>query len=694
MGVFVAFILFFLKILLQKYNFFLNFGASKKIFFMNELKLWVEDALLEPYSGVLWQRYVRGVCREREFAGADGSLADASNGYLYYGLHRTRRGWVFREWAPHATHLYIMGGFSDWKCEARYALQPIGGGKWAIELPSDTLKDKDLYKLMVEWPDGGCGERLPAYTVRAVQDADTKLFAAQVWHPRKGYRWRYGRPGRVCNPLIYEAHVGMSGEKEGVSTFDDFRRHVLPRVARLGYNVLQLMGVQEHPYYGSFGYQVSNFYAVSSRFGTPEGLKRLIDEAHGLGIAVILDLVHSHSVANEAEGLSRFDGSDYQYFHGGAAGVHPVWGSRLFDYGKDEVVHFLLSNCKFWLTEYKFDGFRFDGVTSMMYRDHGIGRDFTDYSMYFDGNEDEDAISYLALANRLVHAVNPNAITIAEDVSGMPGLAAPQSDGGIGFDFRMSMGVADFWQKTIRDKRDEEWHVGDMFYELTNKRRDEHTVSYAESHDQAMVGDKTIIFRLMDRAMYDSMGVGSQNLTVDRGMALHKLIRLVSLATSGDGYLTFMGNEFGHPEWIDFPREGNGWSYRYARRQWSLVDSGKLRYRFLRDFDEAMIGLARREKLFDCRPEVMVQDTGNQILLFKRGALLFIFNFNPEQSFTNYRFAAQAGKYVTLLDSDARVFGGFGRIDPGVAHFTLHEDGVHYLQLYIPSRTGRVLIRN
>ena len=659
---------------------------------MNDLKLWQDDAYLEPYRKVIWRRYLQAVLKERDFTGSGGSLSDACNGHLFYGLHRTTEDWVFREWAPNATAIYLIGDFNGWEKRSAFALRPVGGGNWERRFPAKAIRALDFYKLWVEWPGGG-GERLPSYVRRAVQDRQTKLFAAQVWQPSRAYRWRYPSPSRVAHPLIYEAHIGMSGEAERVSTFDEFRREVLPRIVRLGYNVIQLMGIQEHPYYGSFGYQVSNFFAASSRFGTPDTLKRLIDEAHRYGIAVVLDLIHSHAVKNEAEGLSRFDGSDYQYFHSGRAGLHPVWHSRLFDYGRDAVVHFLLSNCKFWLTEYRFDGFRFDGVTSMMYRDHGIGRNFTDYSLYFDGNQDEDAIVYLTLANRLIHSVNPEAITIAEDVSGMPGLAAPQADGGMGFDFRMSMGVADFWVKTIRGKRDEAWHVGDMFYELTNKRRDEHTISYAESHDQAMVGDKTIIFRLMDKAMYDSMSVSTRNLTVERGMALHKMIRLLSLATAGDGYLTFMGNEFGHPEWIDFPREGNGWSYRYARRQWSLVDNPDLRYRFLRDFEEAMIRLAKSESLFDSRPYAVVQHVADQVLIFKRGDLLFAFNFNPARSFAHYRFPADAGKYLTLLDSDARCFDGFGRVDAATPHFTLYDRQAHFLQLYIPSRTGMALKR-
>lgn len=526
------------------------------------------DVLLEPFRNIIRKRYENFVLREIGFTEGKRKLADTFNSYLYYGLHRTEGGWVFREWAPHAAALYLIGDFTDWQKKEEFRLYPVGNGNWEIALVDGQLRHGMKYRLWVEW-DGGYGERLPSHTTRAVQDEQTKIFSAEVWYPEHVYEWQNDFSKKLKNPLIYEAHVGMSTEKPGVSTFEEFRNEVLPRVAGLGYNAIQLMAVQEHPYYGSFGYQVANFFAVSSRFGTPEDLKRLIDDAHGRGIAVIMDIVHSHAVKNEMEGLSRFDGAYDLYFHSGEQGEHKLWNSRCFDYGKNEVLNFLLSNCKYWQEEYRFDGFRFDGITSMLYWDHGLGRDFTEYKYYYDGNQDEDAIIYLTMANRLIHQINKNAVTIAEDMSGMPGLAAPIEEEGIGFDFRMSMGVPDYWIKLIEDKKDEEWHVGDLFYQMTNKRADEHTVSYAESHDQAMVGDKTILFRLLDKEIYSSMNVFQRNMVVDRGMALHKMIRLLTITTAGDGYLNFMGNEWGHPEWIDFPREGNGWSYEHARRLWA-----------------------------------------------------------------------------------------------------------------------------
>jgi 1,4-alpha-glucan branching enzyme len=588
----------------------------------------------------------------------------------------------------------MVGEFNKWAEKEDFRLNRLENDVWEIWLPENKLNHGDLFKLSVHW-DGGQGYRLPSYIRRVIQHEDIKVFDAQVWAPPEEYQWKSpvvnasGRP-----PFIYEAHVGMSTPEEKIGSFEEFRLNILQRVKKAGYNTIQLMAIQEHPYYGSFGYHVSNFFAVSSRFGTPTELKELIDEAHGMDIAVIMDLVHSHSVKNEMEGLGNFDGTPYQYFHAGPRREHIAWDSLCFDYGKNEVLHFLLSNCKFWLEEYRFDGFRFDGVTSMLYYDHGLSKNFTDYGMYYDGQQDEDAISYIALANKLIHSVNPKAIIIAEEMSGMPGLASPLEHGGYGFDYRLAMGVPDYWIKIIKEKADEDWNVSDLYYELTSKRHDEKTISYAESHDQALVGDKTLIFRLMDKDMYFFMNKESQSLIIDRGLALHKMIRLITAATGGGGYLNFMGNEFGHPEWIDFPREGNNWSYHYARRLWNLVDDINLKYHFLGDFDRNMIHLLRESGLLAfpyCR--LLADNRPDQILAFERKGFIFVFNFNPSRSYTDYGIQVQQGKYRIVLNTDNVAYGGKGHVDESITYFAragTKLNDPHYLKMYIPSRTALV----
>jgi len=494
--------------------------------------------------------------------------------------------------------------------------------------------------------------------------------------------------------------VGMGQDAEKVGTYDEFRENVLPRVAKDGYNAIQVMAIQEHPYYGSFGYHVSSFFAPSSRFGTPEELKHLIDEAHRLGISVIMDIVHSHAVKNEVEGLGNLAGDPNQFFYPGDRHEHPAWDSLCFDYGKDEVMHFLLSNCKYWLEEFHFDGFRFDGVTSMLYYSHGLGQAFGGYGDYFNGGEDDNAICYLTLANCLIHEVNPDAITIAEEVSGMPGLAAKFEDGGYGFDYRMAMNIPDYWIKTIKEQSDENWKPSSIFWEVKNRRPDEKTISYCESHDQALVGDKTIIFRLIDADMYWHFSKKDINGVAERGIALHKMIRLVTAAAINGGYLNFMGNEFGHPEWIDFPREGNGWSYKYARRQWNLVDNHDLCYHWLGDFDREMLRVMKSVRNFQNKPVVEIwHNDGDQVLAFMRGDLIFVFNFSPTRSFTDYGFLVPTGSYDVVLNTDAKEFGGFGFADDSVTHFTNYDplyvnDHKEWLKLYLPARSAVVLKKN
>ena len=662
------------------------------------LKIVKNDPWLEPFEGAIQGRHDHVLHKLHELTAGKKPLSEFADGHLYFGLHKTEKGWVIREWAPNATAIYLIGDFNGWQENEKYAFKRLkNSGNWELKLPAKALKHQDLYKLKVHW-EGGEGERIPAWCRRVVQDDDTKIFSAQVWAPEQEYVFKKKTFKPNTAPLlIYECHIGMSQDAEKVGTYNEFRENVLPRIIEEGYNCIQIMAIQEHPYYGSFGYHVSSFFAPSSRFGTPEELKQLIDEAHQAGIAVIMDMVQSHAVKNEIEGLGNFAGDPSQYFYSGGRREHPAWDSLCFDYGKNEVIHFLLSNCKYWLTEFHFDGFRFDGVTSMLYYSHGLGEAFCGYGDYYNGHQDDNAICYLTLANLLIHEVNPTAITIAEEVSGMPGLAAPFKDGGYGFDYRMAMNVPDYWIKTIKECRDEDWKPSSIFWELTNRRADEKTISYCESHDQALVGDKTIIFRLIDADMYWHFRKGDENGTVHRGIALHKMIRLITASTICGGYLNFMGNEFGHPEWIDFPREGNGWSHKYARRQWNLVDNKELCYHFLGDFDKAMLETIKSEKNIQKLPvQEIWHNDGDQILAYQRGSLLFVFNFNPTQSFTGYGFMMKEGAYDVVLNTDAKAFGGNGLADDSIRHFTnydplLKKDGKGWLQLYLPARSAVVL---
>ena len=659
----------------------------------------LDDVYLKPFENAIRGRSENAFRRARELT-CGKSLSEWASAHEFYGLHRTKDGWVFREWAPNATSMWLVGDFSGWKINPDFELFRIPGtDTWAREFPKDAIKDGDNYRLEMRW-EGGHGERIPAYARYVVQDPQTKLYSARVYESAKKYVWKNSVPAKRpgFRPFIYEAHVGMASEEGKVATYTEFRDNILPRIKKAGYNVVQLMAIMEHPYYGSFGYHVSSFFAASSRFGTPDELKSLIDTAHGMGLRVIMDIVHSHSVKNERDGLSCFDGTEWQYFHSGAKGWHRAWDSRCFDYGKTNVIHFLLSNCKFWLEEYHFDGYRFDGVTSMLFWDHGLGDSFTNYGMYFNGSMDDDAWCYLQLANRVIHEVNPDAITIAEDVSGMPGCASPVKDCGMGFDYRMAMGVPDFWFRLAEKVRDDDWPMGGIYYELTNKRAEEKVVSYVESHDQALVGGKTFFFQLADAAIYWGMAKDQHGLEVERAIALHKMARLATAALSGGAYLNFMGNEFGHPEWIDFPRAENGWDYSHARRQWSLRDDPGLRFKPLADFDETMISALAADRKRS-RPIHLLSNEPDKVLAFIRGDLMFVFNFHPSNSYTDYGvIVPPATKWEHFFDSDEERFGGQGRIEAGQKYEpVLVEDKselVQQIKLYLPARTVTVLKHN
>ncbi|MBF0120297.1 MAG: alpha amylase C-terminal domain-containing protein [Desulfobacterales bacterium] len=662
-----------------------------------ELEIVKKDSLLLPYADIISRRIKKIQETEKRLTQNKIDLVDFASGHEYFGLHFKDNEWIFREWAPNASAIYLIGNMTDWKKKENFSLNQINSnGVWEIRLPSNALSHGDIYRLYIHWQDGE-GNRIPSYARRVIQDHRTLIFNAQVWKPDFPYKWQISNfKPQQSSLFIYEAHVGMAQNEEKIGIYREFKDNILPRIAKAGYNTIQLMAIQEHPYYGSFGYQVSSFFAASSRFGTPEELKELIDTAHSYGISVIMDIIHSHSVANEIEGLSKFDGTLYQYFHDGDRGYHEAWQSRCFDYGKIEVLHFLLSNCRFWLDEYHFDGFRFDGVTSMLYLHHGLGKSFIGYDCYFDETVDEEAICYLALANKVIHKIKENAITIAEDVSGMPGLATPIQNGGVGFDFRFAMGIPDYWIKLTKDTPDEYWHLGYLWHELTNKRYEEKTISYAESHDQAIVGDQTIIFRLIGYDMIDGMNIDRENLKIDRGIAIHKLIRLITLATASNGYLNFMGNEFGHPEWIDFPREGNNWSFNFARRQWHLVDNSFLKYQFLNNFDRDMINFAKKSKLLESpMPNILREHFDDKIIVFERAGLLFLFNFHPNCSHFSYPIECDPGSYKMIFDSDRKEYGGHNRLIPNHKHLTLYERSDererHYLMLYLPNRTGIIL---
>lgn len=645
------------------------------------------DPGLEPYKDHFRYRMQRFIDQKALLEKYEGGLEEFALGYFKFGFNREEDGIVYREWAPAAQEAQLIGDFNGWD-GANHQMEKNQFGVWSIKVPDSggnpAIPHNSRVKFRFKQGDGVCIDRIPAWIKYAT--VDPARFGAPYdgvhWDPpaSERYQFKYPRPPKPKAPRIYEAHVGMSSSEPRINSYREFADEILPRIQANNYNTVQLMAVMEHSYYASFGYHVTNFFAVSSRSGTPEDLKYLIDKAHSLGLRVLMDIVHSHASNNVTDGLNGFDvgqSSQESYFHSGERGYHKLWDSRLFNYANWEVLRFLLSNLRWWLEEFKFDGFRFDGVTSMLYHHHGINMTFTgNYDEYFSEATDIDAVVYLMLANSLIHNVLPDATIIAEDVSGMPGLGRPVAEGGIGFDYRLAMAIPDKWIDYLKNKTDEEWSMKEISLSLTNRRYTEKCIAYAESHDQAIVGDKTIAFLLMDTEMYSGMScLTDAPPTVERGLALHKMIHFITMALGGEGYLNFMGNEFGHPEWIDFPREGNGWSYEKCRRQWDLVDTEHLRYKFMNAFDRAM-NLLDNKFSFLASSKQIVSSTSEEdkVIVFERGDLVFVFNFHPENTYDGYKVGCDLpGKYRVALDSDAWEFGGHGRVGHDADHFTSPE---------------------
>ncbi|XP_015602286.1 1,4-alpha-glucan-branching enzyme [Cephus cinctus] len=677
-----------------------------------QLKALLErDPYLENYQTDIRRRYAIFKDYVEKIEGGDKSLDLFSKGFETFGIHMNKDNSVTaREWAPGAQELFLTGDFNGWD-KTKTPYKKLEYGKWELNLPPNAdgscpLAHLSEVKVIVKNHNGELLERLSPWATYVTQPpnrSEGTTFKQRIWHPpaNQVYKLQHPKPKRPESLRIYECHVGIATQEFRVGTYLEFSKDIVPRIVKQGYNAIQLMAIMEHAYYASFGYQVTSFYAASSRYGTPEELKELIDVCHQHGLYVLLDMVHSHASKNTLDGLNMFDGTDSCFFHTGSRGEHPLWDSRLFNYAEYEVLRFLLSNLRWYVDEYGFDGFRFDGVTSMLYHSRGMGQGFSGhYDEYYGLNVDVEGVVYLMLANHMLHELYPEMVTIAEDVSGMPAVCRPVPEGGVGFDYRLGMAIPDKWIKLLKEVKDEDWKIGDICWTLSNRRWMEKTVAYSESHDQALVGDKTIAFWLMDKEMYTHMSVISPpNPIISRGIALHNLITLITHGLGGEAYLNFMGNEFGHPEWLDFPRAGNGDSYHYARRQWNLVDDEMLKYKFMNNWDRAVNHLEEKYGWLHANPGyVSWKHEDDKVIVFDRAGVIFVFNFHPTKSFPDYAIGVhEAGSYSIVLNSDDSEFGGESRVDTSIRHFTKDEpfcDRPHRMMAYLPCRTALIFARD
>ncbi|KAF1493852.1 1,4-alpha-glucan-branching enzyme, partial [Eudyptula minor novaehollandiae] len=615
----------------------------------------------------------------------EGGLDKFSKCYKTFGVNQFVDGGIYcKEWAPGAEAVFLAGDFNGWN-PFSHPYKKIEYGKWELFIPPGqdgypSVPHGSKLKVVIRAQNGELLYRISPWARYVVRDEDKVNYDWVHWNPPQSYIHKHPSPKRLKSLRIYESHVGIASPEGKVASYKNFTYNVLPRIKDLGYNCVQLMAIMEHAYYASFGYQVTSFFAASSRYGTPDDLKEMIDVAHSMGITVLLDVVHSHASKNSEDGLNKFDGTDSCFFHSGPKGTHQLWDSRLFDYANWEVLRFLLSNLRMWIKDYRFDGFRFDGITSMLYHHHGIGTGFSgDYNEYFGLHVDEDALCYLMLANHMINFLHPECITIAEDVSGMPALCRPIAEGGGGFDYRLAMAIPDKWIQIIKELKDEDWNMGNIVYTLTNRRYEEKYIAYAESHDQALVGDKTLAFRLMDAEMYTNMSVLSPlTPVIDRGIQLHKMIRLITHALGGESYLNFMGNlllyyVLNFNKHLDLLEQAQKRATKMIRGMEHL-SSCEERLRELRLFSlekrrlwghliaasQYLKGAYKKEggKLFSraccdrTRGNGFKLKEGRFRLDIRKNSLIVIF------------------KYKILLDSDAAEYGGHQRLDHSAEYFS------------------------
>lgn len=574
-----------------------------------------------------------------------------------------------------------------------YWIEMRKGRKSWLKKYMPAISHGSRYRVYFNTPNGAL-ERVPAWATYVLPDSDGNQYYAVHWEPppEDVYKWKNKRPKVPKSFRIYECHVGISGIEQKISSFNEFISKVLPHIKNAGYNAIQLIGVIEHRDYSSVGYKVTNLFAVSSRFGTPNDFKHLVDEAHGLGLLVFLDIVHSYSAADELVGLSLFDGSNDCYFHTGKRGHHKYWGTRMFKYGDVDVLHFLLSNLKWWVVEYQIDGFQFHSLSSMMYTHNGFATFTGEMEEYCNQYVDKDALIYLILANEMLHELHPDIITIAEDATFYPGLCEPTSQGGLGFDYWVNLSVSEMWLWLLENAPYQEWNMNKIVSVLVNNQQShEKMLLYTENHNQSISGGRSFAEIILRK--FKEQPFGSEDVTF-RVSSLHNMVKLITFSISGSAYLNFMGNEFGHPNRVEFPMPSNNYSFNFANRRWDLLLEGV--HNNLFKFDMDMMRMDEHEQILSRGlPKVHHVNDFNMVISYIRGPLLFICNFHPEISHKMYIIGVEeAGEYKVILNTDEISYGGHGELkDDQYLQRTSNKRADGYrisLEVTLPRRSAQV----
>ena len=417
--------------------------------------------------------------------------------YEYFGCHKAEGGHVFRTWAPNARAVYITGEFCGWD-PRRWPMEKISdGGIWEVTIPG--LNQYDLYKIVVESPDGELLYHADPYA----SHNETRPGTASKVYDLPDYQWgdaawmEERRKADIVNrPMnIYEMHAGSWKKGEDGETLDYERLadELIPYIQEMGYTHIELMPLSEYPFDGSWGYQVTGYFAPTSRYGTPEMMMRFIDRCHQAGIGVLMDWVPAH-FPRDAHGLRRFDGTPCYEYADPRKGEHPDWGTMIFDYGRGEVISFLISSAANWADRYHIDGLRVDAVASMLYLDYGK-KDGNWMPNIYGGNWNLEAIELLKRFNNYLHSAFPGVVTIAEESTAFPKVTHPVDEDGLGFDFKWNMG---WMNDTIRYMQTDPFFRKGVHNNLTFSL----TYAFSEnyilplSHDEVVHGKASLIGKM------------------------------------------------------------------------------------------------------------------------------------------------------------------------------------------------------